>query len=168
MCTFARALWVRLHMAPHGSTWAPRTRNVISWSQCVLSLQQTAVTLATFRHILLENHAFVMPRPLRPQRPLRPSRSQSAPWLSTIQARSHRTHNLISWSQCVLSVYQTAVTLDTFRHILLENHGRATCTQRANDLRAMCVQLAQPPQKPDETTCCARRLVDRKHTLGTC
>ena len=133
---------------PHGSTVqarSPRTRNVISWSQCVLSLQQTAVTLATFRHILLENHAFVVPRPPRQLRPLRPSRSQSAPWLSTIQARSHRTHNLISWSQCVLSVYQTAVTLATFRHILLENHGRATCTQRANDLRTTCAQLAQTP-----------------------
>ena len=46
--------------------------------------------------------------------------------------------------------------------------GRATCMQHASDLHATCVQLAQPPQKPDETTCCARRLVDRKHTLGAC
>ena len=51
-----------LHM---GSTWAPRTRNVISWSQCVLSLQQTAGNFATLRHILLENHELVYVAVLR-------------------------------------------------------------------------------------------------------
>ena len=35
---------------------APQRQNLISWSQCVLSVYQTAVTLANFRHILLENH----------------------------------------------------------------------------------------------------------------
>ena len=78
--------------APHGPTclrMSPRTRNVISWSQCILSVYQTAGNFATFRHILVETHASV----LQNQR-WSYSRvgAPSAPQLSTTQAQAHRPH----------------------------------------------------------------------------
>ena len=148
--------------APHGSTclhMSPRTRNVISWSQCVLSVYQTAGNFATFRHILVETHAFVLQNP-------RWSSSRvgapSAPWLSTVQAQAHRPHCRSTVPVCAFGLpdgRQNWLLSDIFCSKITSWHTALDIVERQSMLHATCEQLAcnmratsTTPQKPDKTT----------------
>ena len=155
----ARALWVGLHMAPHGlhmgstclhgpamsfrglSVFFQSTRRpVISplsdmfWSKPTLSFCRTRVGAIAAWELRVRHSS-----PLHKHR-----------LTDHIAARR---------SQCVLSVYQTATKLATSRHVSVETHelayGPRAAEQLARNVRTTCVQHARnlrKSHKPDKTT----------------
>ena len=162
--------------ALHYTSTGSQTRNVISWSQCILSVYQTAGNFATFRHVSVETHAFVLqnPRWCRTRVGTEPALVQnprwsysrvgapSAPQLSTVQAQAHRPHCRSTVPVCAFGLpdgRQNWLLSDIFClkitswHTALERPSNlhATCERLAYNMRATCAN----PHKPDKTTYCA-------------